>query len=251
MDTVSALSRYYAASYVAPNHTPIVLRRGSRRARTRRRGLWNERSHAVRFDDLRSRASDEPAGIRAKRSGVEARIRAPRPTLEADRNSPRRQGNLPYPRLAAHLRKRPAAPPAGEYRPRPGEARRVEHAYPRRHRNHSHGGSVPLQVHARRLLRRLGGQARPRSGRRAQGLWRERAALLPERKTAEQTLPARPPRSEEHTSELQSRQYLVCRLLLEKKTWTADLVTWQYGDYQDFVRSSQFHDACNPAEQLH
>src|SRR3712207_8170614 len=28
---------------------------------------------------------------------------------------------------------------------------------------------------------------------------------------------ARTPRSEEHTSELQSRQYLVCRLLLEKK----------------------------------
>src|SRR3712207_8453567 len=28
----------------------------------------------------------------------------------------------------------------------------------------------------------------------------------------------RPGRSEEHTSELQSRQYLVCRLLLEKKT---------------------------------
>src|SRR3712207_7065291 len=27
----------------------------------------------------------------------------------------------------------------------------------------------------------------------------------------------RPARSEEHTSELQSRQYLVCRLLLEKK----------------------------------
>src|SRR3712207_8674119 len=29
--------------------------------------------------------------------------------------------------------------------------------------------------------------------------------------------PAGVPRSEEHTSELQSRQYLVCRLLLEKK----------------------------------
>src|SRR6476620_12380942 len=29
--------------------------------------------------------------------------------------------------------------------------------------------------------------------------------------------PDRPTRSEEHTSELQSRQYLVCRLLLEKK----------------------------------
>src|SRR3712207_8999345 len=28
-----------------------------------------------------------------------------------------------------------------------------------------------------------------------------------------------PPRSEEHTSELQSRQYLVCRLLLEKKKY--------------------------------
>src|SRR3712207_8687357 len=30
----------------------------------------------------------------------------------------------------------------------------------------------------------------------------------------------RPRRSEEHTSELQSRQYLVCRLLLEKKKTT-------------------------------
>src|SRR3712207_7161944 len=30
--------------------------------------------------------------------------------------------------------------------------------------------------------------------------------------------PAMSSRSEEHTSELQSRQYLVCRLLLEKKT---------------------------------
>src|SRR3712207_8972958 len=36
------------------------------------------------------------------------------------------------------------------------------------------------------------------------------------------------PRSEEHTSELQSRQYLVCRLLLEKKKkitkqWTSHI----------------------------
>src|SRR5258707_2428317 len=31
---------------------------------------------------------------------------------------------------------------------------------------------------------------------------------------------AAPDRSEEHTSELQSRQYLVCRLLLEKKKHT-------------------------------
>src|SRR5258707_10473257 len=37
-------------------------------------------------------------------------------------------------------------------------------------------------------------------------------------------------RSEEHTSELQSRQYLVCRLLLEKKKqkWTH---YWRYGTY--------------------
>src|SRR3712207_7968144 len=32
-----------------------------------------------------------------------------------------------------------------------------------------------------------------------------------------------PSRSEEHTSELQSRQYLVCRLLLEKKKQAAPL----------------------------
>src|SRR3712207_8324033 len=35
-------------------------------------------------------------------------------------------------------------------------------------------------------------------------------------------------RSEEHTSELQSRQYLVCRLLLEKKTNNTDDVTLEH-----------------------
>src|SRR3712207_7663264 len=36
-------------------------------------------------------------------------------------------------------------------------------------------------------------------------------------------------RSEEHTSELQSRQYLVCRLLLEKKKYpTSDLLSLYY-----------------------
>src|SRR3712207_8726302 len=34
-------------------------------------------------------------------------------------------------------------------------------------------------------------------------------------------------RSEEHTSELQSRQYLVCRLLLEKKNTTTSDFTYQ------------------------
>src|SRR3712207_7201430 len=38
-----------------------------------------------------------------------------------------------------------------------------------------------------------------------------------------------PWRSEEHTSELQSRQYLVCRLLLEKKKTTRQLpITHKY-----------------------
>src|SRR3712207_8241827 len=43
-----------------------------------------------------------------------------------------------------------------------------------------------------------------------------RAGLVGER------APTVSPRSEEHTSELQSRQYLVCRLLLEKKKHTDD-----------------------------
>src|SRR3712207_8549224 len=43
-----------------------------------------------------------------------------------------------------------------------------------------------------------------------------------------------PHRSEEHTSELQSRQYLVCRLLLEKKKKTTKntlLITQQRSQY--------------------
>src|SRR3712207_7033929 len=35
-------------------------------------------------------------------------------------------------------------------------------------------------------------------------------------------------RSEEHTSELQSRQYLVCRLLLEKKTKHSHLLIYLF-----------------------
>src|SRR3712207_8223827 len=40
------------------------------------------------------------------------------------------------------------------------------------------------------------------------------------RRLVEGAVEAGHPRSEEHTSELQSRQYLVCRLLLEKKNPT-------------------------------
>src|SRR3712207_8302034 len=39
-----------------------------------------------------------------------------------------------------------------------------------------------------------------------------------DRAELDRRLPRLEHRSEEHTSELQSRQYLVCRLLLEKKT---------------------------------
>src|SRR3712207_8424239 len=37
-------------------------------------------------------------------------------------------------------------------------------------------------------------------------------------------------RSEEHTSELQSRQYLVCRLLLEKKKKYCTLMSYNHRD---------------------
>src|SRR5947209_16981568 len=54
---------------------------------------------------------------------------------------------------------------------------------------------------------------------------REHSSHREHQRMAQQLLPARlrhggalvEARSEEHTSELQSRQYLVCRLLLEKK----------------------------------
>src|SRR3712207_8918503 len=48
--------------------------------------------------------------------------------------------------------------------------------------------------------------------------WRGRARTWAR---ATRSAPARPPRrrTEEHTSEIQSRQYLVCRLLLEKITF--------------------------------
>src|SRR3712207_7980656 len=52
----------------------------------------------------------------------------------------------------------------------------------------------------------VGGQAPARPSLRGA----RRDPARPEKKTSL--------RSEEHTSELQSRQYLVCRLLLEKKT---------------------------------
>src|SRR5258707_8803343 len=46
---------------------------------------------------------------------------------------------------------------------------------------------------------------------------RQHGASIDERRSPVRRLQSIARRSEEHTSELQSRQYLVCRLLLEKK----------------------------------
>src|SRR3712207_7660729 len=60
--------------------------------------------------------------------------------------------------------------------------------------------------------------SRPWYERKARGVRPERPSSCdaPEEHHGELRLPGR---SEEHTSELQSRQYLVCRLLLEKKKY--------------------------------
>src|SRR3712207_7620951 len=64
-----------------------------------------------------------------------------------------------------------------------------------------------------------GGGARPRRRRGGRDLWAGGTRGACGSPGAGRFVSAaRTPRSEEHTSELQSRQYLVCRLLLEKKT---------------------------------
>src|SRR3712207_6983407 len=74
-------------------------------------------------------------------------------------------------------------------------------------------GRRPAQDGARRVR---GGDAARLVGRRVRGEHgAERAALRRPRVEHGRERGLR--RSEEHTSELQSRQYLVCRLLLEKK----------------------------------
>src|SRR3712207_7262653 len=70
--------------------------------------------------------------------------------------------------------------------------------------------------------RRRGRPLRPRLPAAALGAGDKRPRLVHAGRVrvADASGPAGPPRegrSEEHTSELQSRQYLVCRLLLEKK----------------------------------
>src|SRR3712207_8706480 len=60
--------------------------------------------------------------------------------------------------------------------------------------------------------------SRRRRGRCRTRCWWRRTRRPPARSSGRQSVSRRSSaRSEEHTSELQSRQYLVCRLLLEKK----------------------------------
>src|SRR5437879_8648635 len=70
-----------------------------------------------------------------------------------------------------------------------------------------HGGDVGRRLGAAR--REIGGEHPPMGVGERYGLGRERPGV---RQHARERL-----RSEEHTSELQSPMYLVCRLLLEKK----------------------------------
>src|SRR3712207_7041680 len=62
------------------------------------------------------------------------------------------------------------------------------------------------------------------SGVQARWVWTRQLAYVSPTAPAGGT-PAASSRSEEHTSELQSRQYLVCRLLLEKKNISCHITT--------------------------
>src|SRR3712207_9408332 len=72
--------------------------------------------------------------------------------------------------------------------------------------------ALPISVNARRCLRHGGTRTSRAAARRPRR--RPHAGRCRRRGS---DWPWSAPRSEEHTSELQSRQYLVCRLLLEKK----------------------------------
>src|SRR3712207_8520503 len=96
---------------------------------------------------------------------------------------PRKSPHFPYTTFYESLR---GGPPPGRPPPRAGPAG----GWPPETGRRTHDGPGPLTTEFR--------TACARAARRGRG-------------------PVAPPRSEEHTSELQSRQYLVCRLLLEKK----------------------------------
>src|SRR3712207_3512996 len=95
--------------------------------------------------------------------------------------------------------------------PQPARAgRRLARRPPRRGASVSRGAARGRASQAPPSLR-----VRPRGARRSYSL--PSPGRVPGRRAPPSSRPRRLARSEEHTSELQSRQYLVCRLLLEKK----------------------------------
>src|SRR3712207_8966390 len=85
---------------------------------------------------------------------------------------------------------------------------------------HAAGGvtSLVIEGYAAELAGSVGVRtAKSREDILARGLWRTFSRNLGFPRAVWATTLLSYPRSEEHTSELQSRQYLVCRLLLEKK----------------------------------
>src|SRR5437879_10139457 len=77
----------------------------------------------------------------------------------------------------------------------------------------------PYTTLFRSWSRRSGASAAPVNGRAARDARRTSRVRARDRRIL--------PRSEEHTSELQSPMYLVCRLLLEKKKYTTHLCNFR------------------------
>src|SRR3712207_7387094 len=77
--------------------------------------------------------------------------------------------------------------------------------------------ALPIWTEPRRSTGTPRGMPRAGTGRAGRPGRVHRAGGLPSLSAPLPQHRAATPRSEEHTSELQSRQYLVCRLLLEKK----------------------------------
>src|SRR2546422_7297687 len=142
-----------------------------------------------------ARCSLSPSRARSQPRNAAGRIRS----LEAD---------LP----AAH-------PPLERFLGPPGmrAAAALRHGSGRRNVSYR---DLPARHRSRALESRLCAAIAPAEGRPLRRESKPAAALLPVPGGAE-AIPGRDPgdlpRSEEHTSELQSRLHLVCRLLLEKK----------------------------------
>src|SRR3712207_7694467 len=81
-------------------------------------------------------------------------------------------------------------------------------------------GALPISGRRARAGARARTSARTRPGSRGRSHSRSRGCRSWRDFLGDAAQAPPPRRSEEHTSELQSRQYLVCRLLLEKKTKT-------------------------------